>query len=302
MSRVIPQSRPRPWTGPLAGFLFALAAAVSIPAQTALCVAYKGRAEPVYRVHNGFAYVKVDGKLVPVKPERSMLVEVEEFTPVFVAVRNIEVQGRHLNVIGGPDELNSEFRLRATFESAYPLKDVFLVLELDTPRHGKMLFSHEVGDLVPNHPKGAAVAVALPEALGPGRYKMHVYAAGREVFHSQQPEMLRERALTAMVLKRTAAGAGDAPPKPFVGPVPEYPEAMRKAGLKGEAVIGLHLTSQGIVRDPEVRSASDPAFGEAALVAVRQWRFLPRMVGGKPVEAEINMPFGFEPPVVEPAN
>jgi TonB family protein len=52
------------------------------------------------------------------------------------------------------------------------------------------------------------------------------------------------------------------------------------------------------VLDPQVKEASDPAFGESAVVAARQWRFLPRVKNGRAVETQVDMPFDFAPPSV----
>jgi TonB family protein len=139
------------------------------------------------------------------------------------------------------------------------------------------------------------VVVPLAEELGSGSYQLHVFTQGREVFNSLQPWEFREGVLNQMVMKRIE-GVQDAPPQPFVGPVPEYPPALRKKRVKGEAVVAVRITHLGVVADPEVVEASDPAFGQAALVAVRQWRFLPQVKGGRPVEINVRVPFGFEVP------
>jgi TonB family protein len=50
------------------------------------------------------------------------------------------------------------------------------------------------------------------------------------------------------------------------------------------------------VHDPTPKCTTDPAFGEAALEAVRFWRFLPKVKDGRPVEALVELPFSFTPP------
>ena len=97
------------------------------------------------------------------------------------------------------------------------------------------------------------------------------------------------------MLKRIA-GVTEAPPRPLVGPAPEYPAALRKSRVKGEAVVAVHITRQGVVLDLKVASATDPAFGQAAVEAVGQWRFLPQVKDGHPVETFANMPFTFVAP------
>jgi TonB family protein len=49
------------------------------------------------------------------------------------------------------------------------------------------------------------------------------------------------------------------------------------------------------VLDPTIVEASDPAFGEAAVEALRVWRFIPAIKNGHPVEITANMPLDFSP-------
>lgn len=74
--------------------------------------------------------------------------------------------------------------------------------------------------------------------------------------------------------QKRIAGVQEAPPQPLLGPGPEYPPSLLKAGANGQAIIALRIGVNGQVYDPTVKSAMAPAFGEAALVAVRLWRFL----------------------------
>jgi len=122
--------------------------------------------------------------------------------------------------------------------------------------------------------------------------KFHLYSDGAELFTSQQPFEFREAKLNEMVSKRIT-GVENAPPKPFFGPPPEYPSSLRRAGVKGKAVVTVRITRYGSVTDPAVESATDQAFGQAAVEAVRQWRFLPKVVAGVPVETKASVPFDF---------
>jgi TonB family protein len=49
------------------------------------------------------------------------------------------------------------------------------------------------------------------------------------------------------------------------------------------------------VRDPAIKTASDPELGEAALSAVRLWRFFPKVVAGAAVASTVSLPFDFPP-------
>lgn len=57
--------------------------------------------------------------------------------------------------------------------------------------------------------------------------------------------------------------------------VPAYPVEMRKAAITGSVRVGFYVHADGRVRDVKVIQSSEPAFADAALVAVRQWRFKP---------------------------
>jgi periplasmic protein TonB len=65
---------------------------------------------------------------------------------------------------------------------------------------------------------------------------------------------------------------------------PEYPREAARSGLTGWVKIALTITAEGTVADPKV-IGSNPrrVFERAALRAIRQWRFKPRTIAGKPV-------------------
>ena len=275
--------------------LLALSAAASARAQTALCVVRNGETCVVQKVARGLAYIKEGDKLVSVRPAKSGLVPIKEFYPVFVSVRDLNVKTSTVSLTSGGGNINNEFHFGGTFECGNFLKDAFLVLELDLENGAKRIFYQEIGNLRPGKPQWVSVVVPMAEEMGSGKFQLHVFTEGREVFNSLQPWEFREGALNQMVLKRIE-GVKDALPQPLVGPVPEFPAALRKKKVKGEAVVAIRITRLGVVADPEVVQATDPAFGEAALVAVRQWRFLPRVKGGQAVEAHVNVPFQFEVP------
>ena len=130
--------------------------------------------------------------------------------------------------------------------------------------------------------------------LGEGHYKVHLFSGGHEVLNSMMPWETRERILDRMVAGRTL-GAPDRPPQPFLGPAPDYPPALRQAKVEGRAVVRIQVGIRGEVLNPRLDSATDPAFGEAALAAIRQWRFLPEISGGVPRPVTVDFPFGFTP-------
>ena len=64
---------------------------------------------------------------------------------------------------------------------------------------------------------------------------------------------------------------------------PVYPARAIRAGTEGRAAVSFEIDAQGIPQNIAVQSASATEFGEAAVEAVRSWRFRPATVGGKPV-------------------
>jgi periplasmic protein TonB len=85
-------------------------------------------------------------------------------------------------------------------------------------------------------------------------------------------------------------------PKIFVAAAPEYPPSLVSANLRGQAMVAFRIGPNGAVYNPVVQSATDPAFGEAALAAVRVWRFLPAVKDGAAVGIDVVIPVVFEQP------
>jgi TonB family protein len=267
-----------------------------LAAQNILYVEHGGKMLPVRRAKDTQAMVEVNGRLVPASGADFGLQKTEEYLPAFIAVRNFEVGSSSAVIMGTGHRINSKVRFEADFESPYLLENVFFVLELTFDDDSKALFLHEVGRLEPYKPIHLLRWIPITQVLGQGRYEIHLFVGGREVFTSLQLFVYRETMLDRMVAKRVA-GVQAAAAKPFFGPGPEYPAKLAKAGIRGTASVRFRIGINGAVLDPEVANASDPAFGEAALAAVRQWRFLPGIKDGRPVETEAELPFEFAPPI-----
>jgi TonB family protein len=67
---------------------------------------------------------------------------------------------------------------------------------------------------------------------------------------------------------------------------PEYPELAKVARLESDVVLQAKILTDGTIGDVEVLSVSRPnlCFEEAAMAALRQWRYKPAMMRGIPVE------------------
>ncbi len=72
-------------------------------------------------------------------------------------------------------------------------------------------------------------------------------------------------------------------PKVVTRVEPSYPEELRRQKKAGIVVIQAIVNTDGSVGPAAVVRHSDPGFDEAALTAVRQWRYEPATLHGKPV-------------------
>ena len=85
---------------------------------------------------------------------------------------------------------------------------------------------------------------------------------------------------------------------------PAYPEAARKARAEGESVLRYIVGKDGLVSDVKVvEPASWLMFDEAAIAAIRKWRFEPLIYGGmaREVVHEIRIEFRLEKEIQKPS-
>jgi TonB family protein len=76
---------------------------------------------------------------------------------------------------------------------------------------------------------------------------------------------------------------------------PDYPFDLESIPT-GKAIVVFTVRADGKVADTSVVEADDVLFGEAALGAVRKWRFHPALVRGAPVDCRMTLPFVFVSP------
>jgi len=76
---------------------------------------------------------------------------------------------------------------------------------------------------------------------------------------------------------------------------PEYPEAARQQQIQGGVVMDIHIGQDGSVQEVTVVSGP-PLLAQAATAAVKQWRFKPRLAGGRPAEIQTRIILNFRLP------
>jgi TonB family protein len=85
-------------------------------------------------------------------------------------------------------------------------------------------------------------------------------------------------------------GGGITPPRRFGNPT--YPVEATAAGIEGAVAAEITVNEQGIVTDARVLN-SNPVLDEAALKAVREWRYDPTIVDGKAVPVKMRVTVNF---------
>jgi TonB family protein len=86
----------------------------------------------------------------------------------------------------------------------------------------------------------------------------------------------------------------DAIPKPVSRRAPLFPRSIPAGVTAGDATVEFLIDSDGHARLPRVISASDPAFGYAAVEAVASWIFDPPTLHGHEAVARAEIPFKFK--------
>ncbi|MCK4263607.1 MAG: energy transducer TonB, partial [Candidatus Aminicenantes bacterium] len=73
------------------------------------------------------------------------------------------------------------------------------------------------------------------------------------------------------------------PPKPIKKVEPVYPEVARKAGVAGVVILEVTTDKKGNVERVVVLKSQSSMLNQAAVAAVKQWKFEPYYSKGKPV-------------------
>ena len=80
---------------------------------------------------------------------------------------------------------------------------------------------------------------------------------------------------------------------------PDYPAAALPDKLQGQVVVRVVVNEEGDVENAEAISGN-PVLAQAAVDAVKQWKFKPFIKNGQPVKAGLKLPFDFAPPADVP--
>jgi len=87
------------------------------------------------------------------------------------------------------------------------------------------------------------------------------------------------------------------PPKPVHRVAPVHPADLYEQGISGKVVARFVVDKTGMVKDPEILSASHEEFIAPTLSALEQWRFEPGFKNGEPADFRVSVPFDFKIPL-----
>ena len=74
----------------------------------------------------------------------------------------------------------------------------------------------------------------------------------------------------------------------------KYPESAKKEGIMGKVFIKAIIDENGRVTEVEVVKSVNPELDEAAVNAVKLTKFIPGVMDGKNVKAEVTIPISFK--------
>jgi len=148
-------------------------------------------------------------------------------------------------------------------------------------------------------PESREGSVRIPEG------SLRVYESGKEIF--RMPSL----GVDAKAASPTEKGATTGLEMPSEGIVelshdaaegslvrrvePEYPEQALVQRIQGPVLLDVRISREGAVQEVKLVSG-DPLLADAAIAAVRQWRFKPHTVNGRAVEMETKITLRFALP------
>jgi TonB family protein len=152
-----------------------------------------------------------------------------------------------------------------------------VLLDLDAPKPALLTAAWRFSVGPP--PKEPEEPAASPENAGSVKSE-HPSESGQDAAASpNQPaeESAKANVTPASIVSKTS---------------PEYPEKARAEHIQGEVVLRATIDKEGKVSDAQVLSGDD-VLAQAAVEAVRQWRYKPMLVDGEPKETRTTITVTF---------
>lgn len=95
-------------------------------------------------------------------------------------------------------------------------------------------------------------------------------------------------------LHSSGGAVAEAKPDYLKNPAPAYPETSRRLGQEGTTILLVEVTSQGEPRLVQIKTSSGfRLLDDAALKAVRRWKFSPARMGSVAIDSQAEVPVRF---------
>jgi protein TonB len=102
--------------------------------------------------------------------------------------------------------------------------------------------------------------------------------------------------LVLIVLLTACSANRPYPPELIHRTQPKYPKEARSMNIQGNVILDVEIMSNGEISKIEVKSCYPVGYGfeEAAINAVKRWKFLPSKYNGEPVACWVQIPITFK--------
>ena len=84
------------------------------------------------------------------------------------------------------------------------------------------------------------------------------------------------------------------PPEKISAPPPQYTEIARKARIQGVVIVEAIIDKAGQVKNVKVLKGLPMGLDQAAVDAIKRWKFKPATLNGKPVDVYYNLTVNFQ--------
>jgi TonB family protein len=92
----------------------------------------------------------------------------------------------------------------------------------------------------------------------------------------------------------------DSTPSPFYRKRPTYPQQLRRENIEGRVVAEFRVDRKGQTHQIKIIESDHPDFSASVVEALLNWRFMPGLVDGEPVEFRMRIPMVFRIVTSEP--
>jgi protein TonB len=87
--------------------------------------------------------------------------------------------------------------------------------------------------------------------------------------------------------------AATEPPVPVRMVPPSFPYDLRRSGVSGVVFINCQIDENGSVQDMKIIKASNDAFSQPAMDALKKWKFKPARRDGNAIAIRVTIPIKF---------